>query len=163
MTDAETHRELHKIPYHTCHFFQLTAVICSFANAKEWNQVYFTHFKAFGFCIWITLQYPSLSQLSLPQGGDISISPPCEGFSIYFIKVPSILALPKCRNTIDCKHDFHNAYTKSQPHLQLTLYPDQCKSTQFNSKPFIECVYLDFASTHFIMFLNMLMKYWFLV
>lgn len=91
MPDTETHLEgsctkslshLSLLPFNSCYL-----LFCKCKGMKP-IRAYFTHFtaKTFGICIWITLQCPSLSQLSLPQGGDISISPPCEEFSIYFIK-----------------------------------------------------------------------------
>lgn len=113
--------------------------------------VYFTHFpdETFGFCVWIPLQDPSLSQLSLPQGGDISISPPCEELSNLFHKrfllcqsaetpmSPNItfILLPKGLKKTQPPKDFKMSTTFAS---DIDPYP--CQSAQFSSKLVAECL-----------------------
>lgn len=102
---------------------------------RGWKFYTFSRIRPFDLCIW-TLQHPSRVQKSLPQGGDISISPPCEELSVYFIKAPPsppsllLVALPTCRNTTECKHYFHSAYTKR---LQKVKQICSWRCTQINA------------------------------
>lgn len=95
-----TWRELHKIPYHTCHLCQLTAVICPSANAKEWDQsrhiLHISRVRPLVFVFESRCGTPGFLSYLCHKGAIFPFHLPVR--SSVFHKSPPILALPKCRN-----------------------------------------------------------------